>query len=101
MEKTWQELRPQLGEALVDAFDEDRFKYMLQSRCRRALDHLTAREIRFPRKVHEVIDDAERNGWLDCLVQAVKEHDPEASEETEALWRDAMRPGIAFMRARY
>jgi len=39
--------------------------------------------------------------WLDCLVQAVKEHDPQASDDTETLWRDAMRPGIEFMRARY
>lgn len=39
--------------------------------------------------------------WLDCLIQAVEEFDPEYSPETESLWRDAMAFGIEFMQSRY
>jgi len=39
--------------------------------------------------------------WLDCLVQAAREHDPEFTETSEVLWRDTMSFGIEFMRARY
>jgi hemoglobin-like flavoprotein len=37
--------------------------------------------------------------WLDCLVKAVYEHDPEASAETEQAWRSVLAPGIEFMRS--
>ena len=39
--------------------------------------------------------------WLDCLMQAVREYDPEWMPETESLWRRMMAHGIAFMKARY
>ena len=39
--------------------------------------------------------------WLDCLLQAAREHDPEFSPAVEAAWRDTLRPGIEFMQARY
>ena len=39
--------------------------------------------------------------WLDRLIQAVREFDPVFSGETEKAWRNVMRPGIEFMRARY
>ena len=39
--------------------------------------------------------------WLDRLIQAVREFDPLFSGETEMAWRNVMRPGIEFMRARY
>ena len=39
--------------------------------------------------------------WLDCLIQTVKEHDPEYTEETEKLWREVMRFGIDYITARY
>jgi hemoglobin-like flavoprotein len=39
--------------------------------------------------------------WLHCLVQAVSEHDPEFSDEVGNAWRQALRPGIDFMRAHY
>jgi len=39
--------------------------------------------------------------WLDCLLQAVREYDPEWMPETESLWRRMMAHGIAFMKARY
>ena len=39
--------------------------------------------------------------WLDRLIQAVREFDPVFSGETEKAWRNVMRPGIKFMKARY
>jgi hemoglobin-like flavoprotein len=39
--------------------------------------------------------------WLDCLVQAVGEHDRAFSGETERAWRRVMAPGIEFMKSRY
>jgi len=39
--------------------------------------------------------------WLDCLLQAVRIHDPLASAEVEAAWREALAPGIAHMKTRY
>jgi hemoglobin-like flavoprotein len=39
--------------------------------------------------------------WLDCLVQAVREHDRAFSGETERAWRSVMAPGIEFMKSRY
>jgi hypothetical protein len=39
--------------------------------------------------------------WLDCLVRAVVEHDPEGSPEVELAWRTVLAPGIEFMRSSY
>jgi len=39
--------------------------------------------------------------WLDCLVKAVLEHDPEASPEIELAWRTVLAPGIEYMRSAY
>ena len=39
--------------------------------------------------------------WLDCLVQAVGEHDRAFSGETEGAWRRVMARGIEFMKSRY
>ena len=39
--------------------------------------------------------------WLDCLLQAARQHDPEYSPAVEAAWRDTLRPGIEFMQQRY
>ena len=41
------------------------------------------------------------DGWLECLIRTVREHDPEFSDDVERAWRETMRFGIAFMRARY
>jgi hemoglobin-like flavoprotein len=38
--------------------------------------------------------------WLDCLLGAASAHDPEYSPAVEAAWRETLRPGIEFMRAR-
>ncbi|HEU5057295.1 MAG TPA: globin [Kofleriaceae bacterium] len=36
--------------------------------------------------------------WLDCLVDTVREIDPEATESVAAAWRIVMAPGIEFMK---
>lgn len=41
------------------------------------------------------------DGWLECLVQAAREHDPEFSDRTELLWRNTMQFGIDLMKERY
>lgn len=37
--------------------------------------------------------------WLDCLIQAVQENDPNFTPETERIWRQMMAKGIEFMLA--
>jgi hemoglobin-like flavoprotein len=39
--------------------------------------------------------------WLDCLIQAVREHDPMFDAETETAWRRVMKRGIDVMKSRY
>ena len=37
--------------------------------------------------------------WLDCLVDTVKERDPEFNSQIETAWRVVMAPGIAHMKS--
>lgn len=39
--------------------------------------------------------------WLDCLLQAASENDPDYCELTEDGWRETMGFGIRVMRERY
>jgi hemoglobin-like flavoprotein len=39
--------------------------------------------------------------WLDCLLEAVSEHDPEYSPEIDASWRFALADGIELLKSRY
>ena len=39
--------------------------------------------------------------WLDALVATARELDSEFDDETEAVWREMIRPGIEIMQARY
>jgi hemoglobin-like flavoprotein len=39
--------------------------------------------------------------WLECLIQAVRECDPQFTPETEAAWRRIMEQGIKFMQSYY
>ena len=39
--------------------------------------------------------------WLECLIQAVRECDPELCDETEQAWRRVMRVGIEFLKSKY
>jgi formylglycine-generating enzyme required for sulfatase activity len=76
MEMTWPALKPRLIAALVDAFDEDRFAELLESECEQRLGLLVARDVRYPRKVREVVDEAARAGWLECLVEGARDKRP-------------------------
>jgi len=40
-------------------------------------------------------------GWLDCLVDTVKECDPRFDFKIENAWRQMMRPGIEQLKAAY
>jgi hemoglobin-like flavoprotein len=37
--------------------------------------------------------------WLNALIEAVHEIDPEATSEVEVAWRVMLAPGIAFMKS--
>lgn len=39
--------------------------------------------------------------WLDCLLQAAGQHDPQFTPETEAAWRKTLATGIEYMRSHY
>jgi hemoglobin-like flavoprotein len=39
--------------------------------------------------------------FVDVLLATVRQHDPHFDDEVETAWREAVRPGIAFMQARY
>jgi hemoglobin-like flavoprotein len=39
--------------------------------------------------------------WLNCLLDAVRRHDPECSAEVEEAWRKTLSAGIEYMRSRY
>ena len=39
--------------------------------------------------------------WLDCLVKAASQHDPEFSPEVGEAWRKALTPGIEHLSSRY
>lgn len=39
--------------------------------------------------------------WLDSLLEAVKEYDPEFNDDIDLSWRIALSPGIAYMKFMY
>lgn len=39
--------------------------------------------------------------WLDCMVAAAHDIDPQFDAEQERLWREGMAPGIAYMQQHY
>jgi hemoglobin-like flavoprotein len=39
--------------------------------------------------------------FVESLLAAVREHDKRCSSEVETAWRDALSPGIEFMKSRY
>jgi len=39
--------------------------------------------------------------WLDCLLRAARDFDPEWNEKIEAVWRKTMTKGIRYMTSRY
>jgi len=39
------------------------------------------------------------DNWLECLVDTVKEHDPEFDSQVETAWRVVMSPGLEYMKS--
>lgn len=39
--------------------------------------------------------------WLDALLDTVRKHDPDYSEEVGVAWRRALQPGIELIRSAY
>lgn len=39
--------------------------------------------------------------WLDALLDTVRKHDPEYSEDVSAAWRRTLQPGIELIRGAY
>ncbi len=65
----WNELKRPFRDALIDAFNSDGLKAMLQYRCHRRLETLTSKNKKLPEAVDDVIDDAVRHGWLKALAE--------------------------------
>ena len=38
--------------------------------------------------------------WLECLLTALRERDPELDLDTETAWRVTLAPGLAYMKSR-
>ena len=36
--------------------------------------------------------------WVDCLIEAIKRHDPDFGPQVERAWRTALAPGVDFVR---
>jgi hemoglobin-like flavoprotein len=41
------------------------------------------------------------DGWLDCLLQAARNHDPQFSPQVEEAWRSTLAVGIEYLRSKY
>ena len=65
--------------------------------CRAFLERIAATHSRQGRNIPPQLYDL----WLDSLLLAVKENDPQYSVEVEAAWRFMMGAGIGFLKARY
>jgi hemoglobin-like flavoprotein len=61
------------------------------------LDRIAARHGRDDLDIRPELYDV----WLDALIATARELDPEFDDDTEAVWREMIRPGIEIMRARY
>jgi len=67
------------------------------SLARGDLPRIAARHSRSDRDIRPELYDL----WLECLIEAVRSHDPQFSPEIEAAWRVTLAFGIDYMRARY
>jgi hemoglobin-like flavoprotein len=41
------------------------------------------------------------DSWIECLMKAVSEHDPEFAPAIEAAWRESLMDGIELLKSRY
>jgi len=63
----------------------------------REMDRLAARHSRTELDIRPELYDA----WLECLLMAVKQFDPEFTPEVEKAWREVLAPGIERLRSKY
>lgn len=68
-----------------------------RSIARDELPRIAARHSRSDRDIRPELYDL----WLECLIEAVRGHDPQFSAELESAWRETLAFGIDYMRARY
>lgn len=61
------------------------------------LERLAERHSKTDLDIHPDLYD----GFVDSLVGAVSQCDPEFGTAVEEAWREALRPGIDFMKAKY
>jgi hemoglobin-like flavoprotein len=61
------------------------------------LDRLAVRHARTDLDVRPALYDT----WLECLLEAARQHDPEFSAEVEDAWRKTLAPGIERLRSKY
>ena len=61
------------------------------------LDRLAERHSRAGLDIRPALYDV----WLECLVNAARRHDPAFSADVEAAWRQALGPGIEYLRSAY
>ena len=65
-----------------------------------AWQHLELRALRHDRR-HLDIGPWMYQLWLDCLLETIREFDPDFDSVTEAAWRRIMQRGIDFMIERH
>lgn len=74
--QTWHTLRPQFADALADAFDKNGLERLLQTHCEKPLTTLTSIYEPVPKQIADIITNAVRTGWLDCLVHGATADNP-------------------------
>ena len=79
----------------------DSFKHMLTFSTKRQsgeeLEHIGARHSEAVLDIAPLFYEA----WMDSLIAAVQELDPEFDRTVETAWRIVMVPGIEFMKGHY
>jgi len=87
--------REQLEQTLVDAFTREELGQFCLNRLGKRLDALVRLDLKFPLIVHNLVNVAEREGWLPDLVEQVRAAD---LAERAARRRRQSAP-VAFLRA--
>lgn len=99
--------------AVAEKFSDTDFESQKAALMASLQSMLLASEMGSMLKVHlkSIADSHSRTGlditadlydlWSDCLLQAIREHDSQIDADLEREWRQALAPGIEFMRSRY
>lgn len=76
MDPTWDELKEPLLDALTSAFSEGNFRVMLRTKCDKDYNRIIVPTHTYPQRVLDVIEDAQRDGWLLCLAEGACKENP-------------------------